>query len=232
MVKKEPNVARYHYKGERFEILVDPEAALRFRVSGDIPVEEVLVSDTIYKDVRSGDRASEKLLIKVFGTADPIKVAERILREGEIPLTAEQKKRMIEEKRRQIISFISRNCIDPRTNAPLPPKRVEIALEEVKFNIDPFKDPEEQALKAIDVLKRVIPIKFAKALVAVKIPAKYSGRAYGAVVKLGRVVRSEWGRDGSFMCELEIPAGMQEALILKVSELTKGEGIVKILKVF
>jgi len=232
MVKKEPGVARYHYKGEKFEILVDPDAALRFRMGGRISLRDVLVSDTIYKDVRSGDRASEKLLIKVFGTSDPLRVAERILREGELPLTAEQKRRMIEEKRRQIISFISRNCIDPRTNAPLPPKRVEIVLDEVRFNVDPFKDPEEQAYKAIELLRRVIPIRVAKAIVAIKIPARYSGRAYGAINKLGKVLRSEWGRDGSWMCELEIPAGLQEAVLSRVNELTKGEGQVKIVKVF
>jgi len=228
---KEPGIARYHYRGERFEILVDPEEAWRFKRGEPVSIEKVLITETIYKDARKGDKAPTSLLLKAFGTTDPYKIAEKILKEGEVPLTAEQKRRLIEEKRRAIISFISRNCIDPRTNAPIPPKRVEIALEEVKFNVDPFKDVEIQANEAIKALRKVLPLRVAKAIVEVHVPAAYVGRAYGPIEKFGKMLKSDWRRDGSWRCELEIPAGAQEALIARVNELTRGEGRVKILRV-
>ncbi|RLF23301.1 MAG: ribosome assembly factor SBDS [Thermoprotei archaeon] len=222
-------IARYSSHGERFEIIVEPEAAWRFREGKEKDLRKVLVYDVIYKDAKKGLRASEETLMKVFGTTDPYKVAEQILRKGEIQLTAEQRRRMIEAKRRQIIEFISRNCIDPRTGHPHPPSRIESALEEAKVGIDPFKPAEEQAMNIIKALQRILPIKIARALIAVKIPAAYVGRAYGVLSRMGTITRQAWLPDGSWMAELEIPAGMRPILIEKVNQLTKGEGEIRIL---
>lgn len=230
-MSKEPLIARYHHKSEKFEILVDPELVWKYKSGESINLEDVLISDTIYSDAKKGDRASLTSLQKVFNTTDPLRIAKIIIERGEVPLTAEQRRRLIEENRRKIINFISKNCIDPRTNAPIPPKRVEILLEEVKVNIDPLKDVEVQAMEVIKVLSRVIPIKIAKAIIAVRIPPAYIGKSYGIIEKFGRKLRDAWLRDGSWACELEIPAGLQDALISKVNELTKGEGEVKIIKV-
>lgn len=231
MSKHEPSIAKLYIKGERFEILVNPDLALDYRSGKPVSLDNVLITDTIYKDAKKGERASASTLQKIFGTTDPKVIADIILKKGEVPLTAEQKNKLIEEKRKQIISFISRNCIDPRTNAPIPPTRVEIALNEVRFHIDPFKDPEEQAMDALKALKSVIPIKMAKAVLGIKIPAMYASKAYNQLSKLGTVTKSSWQNDGSWIGEIEIPAGMQDAFISKFNELTKGSGEIKILKV-
>ncbi len=231
MSKHEPSIARLYIKGERFEILVNPDLALDYRSGKPVSLDNVLITDTIYKDAKKGERASITTLQKIFGTTDSKVIADIILKKGEVPLTAEQKNKLIEEKRKQIINFISRNCIDPRTNAPIPPTRVELALEEAKFHIDPFKDPEQQAMDALKALKSIIPIKMAKAVLGVRIPAMYAGKAYNQVSKLGTVLKSSWQTDGSWVGEIEIPAGMQDSFIARLNELTKGSGEVKILKV-
>jgi len=158
------------------------------------------------------------------------KVAEEILRRGEIQITAEQRRALIEAKKKKIIDFISRNCIDPRTKLPHPPKRIELAMEQLRIGIDPFKDVEKQALQVIKALSRVLPIKIAKAIVRVKIPAPYSGRAYSVLAGLGEVKRVTWLSDGSLFMELEIPAGMQQTLIDKVNAISKGTGEVKVVQ--
>ncbi len=231
MSKHEPSIARLYIKGEKFEILVNPDLALDYRSGKPISLDNVLITDTIYKDAKKGERAPSSTLQKIFGTTDSRVIADIILKKGEVPLTAEQKNKLIEEKRKQIISFISRNCIDPRTNAPIPPIRVEMALNEVRFHVDPFKDPEQQAMDALKALKSVIPIKMAKALLGIKIPAMYASKAYNQLSKLGTVMKSSWQNDGSWIGEIEIPAGMQDFFIAKFNELTKGSGEIKILKV-
>jgi len=222
-------IARYEHKGHRFEILVHPEKALELRSGKAVPIEDVLIADTVYKDVSSGDRVSPDLLKKVFGTTDVKKIAVEIIKKGEIQLTAEQRRRIIEQKRRQIINFISKNAIDPQTKLPIPPARIEAAMEKAKVGIDPYKSVEEQALQIVRAISRVMPIKIAKSILQVKIPPRYSGRAYSELKRLGEVKSMDWKNDGSLVAELEIPAGMQQEVVDKLNKLTHGEVEVKIL---
>lgn len=222
-------IARYSIKGKKFEILVYPEEAWNYRLGKLKDISKVLVYAEIYKDAKKGLRASEEDLLMVFGTKDVYEIADYIIKKGELPLTAEQRRRLIEEKKRQIITFISRNCIDPRTGRPIPPTRIESAMKEARVAIDPFKPADEQALQIIKALRKVLPLKMAKALVAVKIPAKYVGKAYGAIIRMGEVKREAWLPDGTWIAEIEIPAGLQLDLTEKVARLTKGEGQVRIL---
>ncbi len=225
-------IAKYDAKGEHFEILVDPDLALEFRLGKSISIDKILISDTVYKDAKKGLRASEAALLKVFGTTDIKKIAEKILKEGEIPLTAEQRRKLIEQKKRQIIEWISRNCIDTRTRTPVPPQRVENALEQAGVAIDPFKSVEEQINNILKALQKVLPIKVALAHVEVRIPPEYSHKAKNVLAKMGKVLNEKYESDGSLLLKLEIPAGLQDSLIAKVNELTRGEGEVKIIGVF
>jgi len=224
-------IARLTKGGKRFEVVVDVDKAWRLREGEKVDIREVVESPHVYYDARKGLKASPEDLRALFGTDDVIRVAEIIIRQGELQLTAEQRRELIEMKKRQIIEFLSRNAVDPRTNAPIPPKRIEIALEEVGFPIDPFRPVEVQVQEAIKALSKVLPLKIAKSLVAVRIPPQYAGKAYGLLSKMGKVVRSEYASDGALIAELEVPAGLVEGLIAQVNALTKGEGEVRILKV-
>jgi len=228
-VKRNYVVARYEHKGHRFEILVHPEKALELKSGKNVPIEEVLIADTVYKDVSSGDRVSPELLKKVFGTDDVKKVALEIIKRGEIQLTTEQRRKIIEQKRRQIINFIAKNAIDPQTKLPIPPARIETAMEQAKVGVDPYKSVEEQAMQIVRAISRIIPIKIARAILQVKIPPQYSGRAYSELKKLGEVKSMDWKTDGSLVAEIEIPAGMQQEVVDKLNKITKGEVEVKIL---
>ncbi|UXD21912.1 RNA-associated protein [Ignicoccus pacificus DSM 13166] len=226
--KKDHVIARLEIKGHRFEILVDPDKALELRSGKNIPIEEVLITDTVYKDVGSGDRVSPELLKKTFGTTDINKIAKEIIMKGELQLTAEQRRRILEAKKRQVINFIARNAIDPQTKLPIPPARIEAAMKEAKVSVDPYKDIEEQALKIVKAISRVIPIKIARMIIEVRIPPQFSGRAYSSLQKLGELKSVDWKSDGSLVAEIEIPAGMQQEVIDKLNKLTKGNVEVKV----
>jgi len=222
-------VARYFRHGKRFEVLVYADKAWALKRGERVDVREVAVGDIIYYDIRRGLKASFEDVKKALGVKDIYEAIEKIVKEGELQLTSKQRKELIEAMKRQIIEFLSRNSIDPRTGLPHPPTRIELALEQAKPHIDPFKPVEVQIPDIIKKLQPVLPLKIARLKVALKIPPQYVGKAYGVLGKMGKVLMSTYSSDGSLNMELEIPAGLQEALIEKVNSLTKGSGEVKIL---
>jgi conserved hypothetical protein TIGR00291 len=192
MSKRNYVIARYEKEGYVFEILVDPDAALEMRLGKPISINKVLITDTIYKDARKGLRASEESLMRVFKTTDPRKVAEFIVKNGELPLTADQRRRLIEQKRKQIIDWISRNCIDTRTKTPVPPQRVEAAMQQVDVAIDPFKPVEEQVNAIIKALQRVLPLKVAVSVLEIRAPAEHAHKVRSNLARMGRVVKERF----------------------------------------
>jgi ribosome maturation protein SDO1 len=222
-------VARITKDNEHFEVLVKPQKALEYRAGKVAGITEVLVAETIYSDANKGTRVSEESLRKAFGTTDPLKVAETILKIGTLQLTTEQRRKMVEEKRKQVIDFISRECIDPRTNLPHPPMRIENAMEQIHYPIDPFKPVEEQARDIVKLLRPILPLKMEQVSVGVTIPPQYSARAYGTIKGFGTIKREEWRADGSWHGVLEMPAGLYAPLVEKLGEVTKGNGEAKII---
>jgi ribosome maturation protein SDO1 len=223
-------VARININDKDFELLVKPEPALSYRQGKSISLSDILATDTIFSDSNKGLRASEKDLKEAFGTIDAQKIAEFILKKGILQLTAEQRRRMIDEKLKQIIAFISRHAVDPRTKLPHPPTRVEQALEQVRFSVDPFKSVEEQANEAIKLLRSVLPISIEKASVSVIIPPQYASKAYGAVKSFGTIKSESWRSDGSWSAVVEMPAGLYGPFLERLGEITRGSGEAKIVK--
>src|SRR3989344_3390009 len=176
-------IARLKKGNETFELLVDCDKALLFR-ENKATLDEAIVTDDIYKDVRKGFHASEKELEKIFQTKDNRKIAEIIIKEGEIPLTTEHKNKLREEKRRQIITLIHRNTINPQNSMPHPMQRIETALNEAKVNINEFKKAEDQFQDIIKQINRILPIKIEKREIKVIVPAKYSSQCYGIIKRL------------------------------------------------
>ncbi len=224
-------IARYEAKGHRFEILVDPDLALKVKEGKSVNIDELLIGDYVYKDARKGLKASPESMREVFGTDDIRKIALEIVRHGEIHLTAEQRRKIIENRKKQIINLIAKNAIDPKTKLPIPPKRIELAMEQARVSIDPFKSPEAQMEQIVSRIAKIIPIKIAKAYIAVKIPPQYSGRAYKLLSSMGNIKKTNWLSDGSLLVEIEIPAGMQEEFIEKINKFTRGAATIKILYV-
>lgn len=222
-------VARITKDNEHFEVLVKPEKALDYRMGKIAATTEVLVTETIFSDANKGTKVAEENLRKAFGTIDPLKVAEIILKKGTLQLTTEQRRKMVEDKRKQIVDFISRQCVDPKTNLPHPPLRIENAMEQIHYSIDPFKPVEEQAREIVKLLRPILPLKMEQISVGIQMPAQYSAKAYGTIKAFGTMKREEWRADGSWYGVLEIPAGLYAPLLEKLGEITKGSGEAKII---
>jgi ribosome maturation protein SDO1 len=221
-------VARMTKDNEHFEVLVKPQKALDYRMGKTAAITEVLAAETIFSDANKGTKASEENLRKAFGTTDSLKIAETILTKGTLQLTTEQRRKMIEDKRKQIVDFIARQSVDPKTNLPHPPTRIENAMEQIRYSLDPFKPVEEQAKEIIKALRIILPLKMEQVSLSVSIPATYSAKAYGSIKGFGTIKREEWRPDGSWYGILEMPAGSYAPFLEKLGEITKGTGEAKI----
>ena len=214
---------------DHFEILVKPEPALDYKLGKQVPISQVLLIEEIYSDSSKGTRASEEKLQKYFGSTDPQKIAEEVMKSGELQLTTEQRRQLIEEKRRQIVTIITRNAIDPRTGTPHPPLRIEQAMGQVRLSIDPYKSAEEQAKLVIEELRPILPLKLEQMRIAVKVFPEHAARAYNTFKSFGTVSREEWQSDGSLTAVVEMPAGMYGSFIDRVGKLTQGTIQTKVL---
>ena len=224
--------ARLESHGARFEVLVDPDAALaikRGEFDGDL--EDVIAAEDVFEDASRGDRPAESDVEDVFGTTDPLEVIPEVIERGEIQITAEQRREMQEQKRRQLINRIARNAINPQmSDAPHPPDRIESALQQTDFRIDPMQPVEAQVDEALDALRPVIPIRFEEVTMAVQIPAEHAGSAQARVRSFGDLEREEWQADGSWIGVLTFPAGMQNEFYDLVNEHSSGEAEVRVIK--
>ncbi|MFQ5975908.1 MAG: ribosome assembly factor SBDS, partial [Candidatus Hydrothermarchaeales archaeon] len=155
---EEAVIARLETHGSRFEVLVDPDLALDLKKGKREDLSDVLVIETIFKDSKKGDKASEEHIKEIFGTNDALEVAKEIIKKGDIQLTTEQRKKIHEDRKRQVITFIVKHGINPKTGTPHPPQRIEKAMEEARVHIDLFKPAEEQALKILKAIRPIIPI--------------------------------------------------------------------------
>lgn len=224
-------LARLVRAGMHFEVLVDPKVASEIKDARHAldPLEDLAIP-RVFKDARKGDEAGEENVKKAFGTADVKTVAEKIIHEGEIQLTTEQRHKMQEDKRKRIVQEIVRNTWNPQLKAPHPPERIERAMDEAKIHVDPFKGVDVQVKDVLQKLKVLLPIAYEKIKVAIKVPPQYTGSAYGQLRKVGDMIRDEWQSDGSWIGVIEIPAGMQMELFDVLNKSTHGNGETKILK--
>lgn len=226
-------IARLESFGEKFEILVDPDLAADFRNPDNekpIAIEDILAVEEIFKDSKKGDKASEEAMNKVFETTDVLEVASQILKKGQVQLTAEQRKQMQEDKRKQVIATIAREAINPQTGFPHPALRIENAMNEAKVKIDPFKSVDEQVQIALKGIKVLIPIKFEKVKMAVRLPATAAGSAYSAIHHFGKIINEEWQQDGSWIAIVEMAGGLQDDFNHKMASISGGEAETKLIK--
>lgn len=215
-------VARLHRSGQKFEILIDPEKALDFKKGVKIDINDVIAFPGVYHDVRNTERVPDQDLQKIFGTADVFKVAEKIIHEGELQLTTEQRRQMVEQRKMQIVTIIARRGINPQTNTPHPPQRILNAVEKAGINIDPFVDAEQQIDKVLKNIKTIIPIKFQNIIIQFKVPPQFAGKAYAALKASGTIISEQWLNDGSLQMSLKMMAGVQEELFQKIANITHG----------
>ena len=223
-------VVKYAFEGEKFEILVKPDPALDYKLGKIKDISAILVSDEIYQNSSKGTRASSEKLLKAFKTEDALIIAEKIIQKGDLNLTTEQRRKMTAEKRKQIITFIAKTFVDPRSHLPHPPLRIEQAMSDAHATIDPFKSAEEQVNDIVENLRSIIPLKSENLLLEISVPAQYVAKSYSVLKSIGVLKKEDWQSNGSLKAILEIPAAARPNMIDRLGAVTKGTAFVEVLK--
>ena len=227
------NLVVYRKFGKTFEVAVEPDLAIAYKEKKKDNKEdlaELLRAEKIFSDTKKGELAKEEDMQQVFGTTEFFKAAQQMITEGEIQLTAEYREKLRQEKRAKIIQLIHRSAIDPRTNTPHPATRIENAMNEAKIKIDEFKKAEDQVQEITRKLKPIIPIKFDTKTFSIHLDVSHASRLQGFLKGLGTTKKETWLGDGSYICELEIPAGMQGELMDELNSKTHGSAEIKQIK--
>ena len=126
------------------------------------------------------------------------KVVSEVLLKGDFQLSTAERKKKTEEKRAQIIAFIAKNYMEPKTYLPIPRTRIENGIESIKgLKIDPFRSEKTQAEELVKRLKDLFPLVknevFGKLSIPLHLAASISGslRASNAC----SILKEQWGEE-------------------------------------
>jgi ribosome maturation protein SDO1 len=103
-------------------------------------------------------------------------------------------------------------------------------MEQVGVNVDPFLDAEMQVENVLKKIKTILPIKFQKLLIQVKVPSQFSSKVYNFIKSAGSIQQEQWLPDGSLQLNVEIFAGAQEEFFKKLADATHGQAETKIVR--
>ena len=195
-------VARLETHGETFEILLDPKVFDLVKQGKKFDIVDYMAVEDVFKNASKGTRPPEDKIKEAFGTEDIAEIASKIVEKGEIQITAEQRKEMLEAKKNQVIAYIAANAINPQTKTPHP--------------------------EAMKLLRPLLPIRFEKSRIAIKLNGTDYGRCYDDIIHYGIVEKEEWTADGSWIGLMEIPAGLITEITDKLKHKTKGSASVKL----
>ena len=223
-------VARYSYEGEKFEILVKPDPALDFKLGKKKDISAVLVSEDIYTDSGKGTKPTNEKLLKAFKTEDLTEIAQIILQKGDLNLTTDQRRKMIDEKKKRIVEYIAKTYVDPKTHLPHPPLRIEQAMKDARVSVDPQKSVDEQVKDIVENLRSIIALKSENLQLEIIVPAQYASQSYSVLKSVGTLKNEEWQNNGSLKAILEIPAAARPNVIDRLGSITKGSASVEVMK--
>mgnify|MGYP001580168163 CR=1 FL=1 len=216
--------ARIKREGKHFEVLIDMDEAIKFR-KGKGAV--ILDTDKIFTNIKRGDIASQDDLKKAFGTTDVQSIAEKIVKDGELEISQEHRSAEQEARFKQVIDFLVKNSIDPKTGNPLTTERIKNALEQANINVK--NTPiENQINDILGELTKIIPIKIETKKIKIVIPALHTGKAYGIFEQYKE--SENWLDNGNLEVIIQIPSGLIMNFYDKLNSITHGSALTEEIK--
>jgi len=171
-----------------------------------------------------------KKLQKAFKTTDQTAIIEIIVQKGDLNLTTDQRRKMTSEKQKQVVEYIAKTYVDPKSHLPHPPLRIQQAMEDGRVSIDPHKTVDDQVKDIVEKLRSIIPLKSENLNLEIIVPAQYAAQSYSVLKSTGTLKKEEWQSNGSLKAILEIPAAARPNVIDRLGSITKGTASVEVLK--
>jgi ribosome maturation protein SDO1 len=220
-------IARLRVGKLDFETMVDLDNAMKLKKGIAVSISEVVRDNFVYTDLKKGMKAGKAELELSFGTADLNVCVEKIVKKGELEVTQEFRDEALENRRKQVIDFLSKNAVDARTNRPFTPDMISNAIKQAGVKIENV-GMDKQIKNIIETLKKVIPIKIETKKIKIKIPAQFTGQIYGLIQEYKE--KEDWLSDGSLEVILNIPVGITMDFYDKLNKVTHGSALTSEIK--
>lgn len=215
-------LVRYKHGKSTFELATHPGTVTKYRNEKDTSLTDVLVTDVVFTNYSKGERASDAELRAAFGEGETKeKILEKIIQKGEVQLSAAERKEKLEARRREIIEYIHRNYVDPKTLHPLPVMRIEQALEAIRPRIDTDQAVDRQVAQMSVKLMACMPMKKHQMGGTIKVSHAFLGSANGIIRSYCTVSREHYTSEGAVL-EVLVAPGDYDALLKALNSATKG----------
>ncbi len=222
------SVARYSvsFKGKKyvFEIDVDPQLALEMRLGKDVDIRDVLKVQRIFNDVSRACFAKNSDLQSIFGTHDPLVVAEEIIKKGKVQPSIAEEKRLHAEKKERIIAALLKCAVHAQTKECLTHEDGEKMLAKAKIDLH---EPDAW------IIRRVIehaPVSCAVQSIQVMLTPQQVGCAKYHLEMLAKIRKEETLPDGRWQVTVDVPLGVKEEVFAYLNGLTHGKFEYKLLR--
>ncbi|MFA5258476.1 MAG: ribosome assembly factor SBDS [Candidatus Pacearchaeota archaeon] len=220
-------VARLRVGKLGFETMVDLDSAMKLKKGIEVSITEVIRDNFIYTDLKKGMKAGKAELELSFGTTELADIVERIVKKGDLEVTQEFRDEALENRKKQVIDFLSKNAVDARTNRPFTPEMIASAIKQAGVKIENVS-VDKQIKNIIETLKKAIPIKIETKKIKIKIPAQFTGQTYGLVQEYKE--KEDWLSDGSLEIILNIPVGITMDFYDRLNKITHGSALTSEIK--
>ena len=137
-------------------------------------------------------------------------------------VSASERKEEVEEKKKNIIYIIHKNYINPMNKLPHPIARIENAINEIKFRIDPVKDSTKQAEEIIKKLQGVLLFKKSLIEGTLSLSHNYLGSCMNIVNTKTNVIKETYTNEGCTW-EIELSPGEFDNFMNILNKKTKGD---------
>ena len=237
-------IARFSKYGQSFEVLVDSEKIREYKEGKSDNLQDAVISTSVFKKITfakktdsgqlmqessaTSDRVDDDMLVKVFGTSGFLDVCRKIIDQGGIQYTQEQRREFLDMKFRQIASIISSQAIDPTRNVPHPRERIESVMAEARVKVDMHRSAESQVKDVLKEISKLVPISMEVKIIEIIVPIHYGNAVKKIISDMSMLKKEQWSAT-SYMATVSIGAGLVDNFFAKINNITHGDTTSKIL---
>ena len=145
--------------------------------------KDVCYADRVFKNSSKGEIPTDAELQEAFETSDVEEVMKTIALKGDLQTTSQDRAKAMADKKKQIINYIHKYYIDPKSKKPHPVVHIENAWDSSKLKVDLDKPVEEQVKQAYPKLLESIALKRCEIEGKLVVPHSHLGQAQGIIRK-------------------------------------------------
>lgn len=215
-------MCKYKSNKLNFEIICNSGKIKLYR-DGKAKLDDVIMSKEIFLNFKKGIRPKESDLQNAFKTTEIDQCIDIILKKGEFQISTDERKEEVEKKRLQIIEYIHKYYVDPKTKQPHPSTRIQNALEQIKgLRIDPDQPVDKQVDDLLPKITNFIQLSRQEMEGFLTIPNQYIGQSQGIIKKFATIKQQKYNETGAIF-EIGFVPGEFDAFMHALNGVTHGE---------